>query len=85
MIAARWAVIFAKEIGLQQSHFEGDSETTIKAHRVIYMLFSSFGYIVGDILIYANSLRRCFSFSHMVKKDNVVAHVLIQGVRLSFS
>ena len=29
-LAARRAVIFAKEIGLQQSHFEGDSETVIK-------------------------------------------------------
>ena len=30
LLAARRAVIFAKEIGLQQSHFEGDSETVIK-------------------------------------------------------
>ena len=29
-LAARRVVIFAKEIGLQQSHFEGDSETVIK-------------------------------------------------------
>ena len=30
MLAARWAVIFVKEIGLQESHFEGDSELVIK-------------------------------------------------------
>ena len=30
MLAARRAVIFVKEIGLQESHFEGDSELVIK-------------------------------------------------------
>ena len=31
MLAVRRAVIFATEIGIQQPHFEGDSETITKA------------------------------------------------------
>ena len=35
MVAARWAVLFAKEIGLQQCHFEGDLEIVIKVFKMV--------------------------------------------------
>jgi len=63
ILAARRAVIFASEIGLQQSHFEGDSETGIKALPMGDMFSSSFGYLVRDTLIHVSSLRN-FSLSY---------------------
>ena len=83
MVAARRAVLFVTEIGLQQCHFEGDSEIGIKALQNGDMLSSSFGYLLRDTLIHVTSLRS-FSFSHIVRQGNTVAHALAQRVRLSF-
>lgn len=47
-IAARRAVIFASELGLQLCKFEGDSETVIKALRGVDMFYSSFGHLTKD-------------------------------------
>ena len=47
-LAARRAVIFAKQIGLQQSHFERDSETVIKG----LCFFWGGGLVCNATLIY---------------------------------
>ena len=47
------------------------------------MLYSSFGHLLRDSLINANSLRS-FSFSHKVREGNAMAHALDERVRLSF-
>ena len=83
MVAARRAVLFATKIGLQQCHFEVDSEIGIKALQNGDILSSSFGHLVRDTLIHVTSLRS-FSFSHIVRQGNTVAHALAQSVRLSF-
>ena len=44
-LVARRAVIFTKEIGLQQSHFKGDSETVIKGLLEGGMQSSSIGLV----------------------------------------
>ena len=84
LLAARRAVIFAKEIGLQQSHFEGDSETVIKGLLGDGMQFSSLGHLFRDILFHVSS-KRSFSFAHIVRQSNAVTHTLTQRARLSFS
>ena len=83
LLAARRAVIFAKEIGLQQSHFEGDSETVIKGLLGGGMQFSSLGHLFREILYHVSSMRS-FSFAHVVRQSNVVAYALVQRTRLSF-
>ena len=55
MLAAIRAMIFANELGLQQAHFEGDSEIVIKAIQKGNILFSSFGHIVREIQFYVSS------------------------------
>ena len=45
ILAARRAVIFAAELGLQQAHFEGDSELEVKALQMGTMFSSSFGHL----------------------------------------
>ena len=49
-----------------------------------YVFFSSFGHLVKDILTHFNSLWS-FSFYHIVRQGNVIAHALSQKARLSFS
>ena len=51
MMAARRAVHFAHEIGLQQCHFEGDSEVIIKALPTGDMFSSSYGHLVRDSML----------------------------------
>ena len=83
MMAARRAVQFAHEIGLQQCHFEGDSEVIIKALTTGDMFSSSYGHIVRDTLCCVNSFRN-FSFSHIARQGNTVAHALVRRAHLSF-
>ena len=75
MMAARRAVIFAQEIGLQKCQFEGDSKTIIKALKIGDMSSLAFGHLVRDTLAIVNSFLD-FSFSHIVRQGNVVAHAL---------
>nr|POE85851.1 hypothetical protein CFP56_18200 [Quercus suber] len=84
LLAARRAVIFAEEIGLQQSHIEGDSEIVIKGLLEGGMHFSSLGHLFRDILFHVSSMRS-FSFTHVVRQSNAVANALAQRARLSFS
>ena len=63
MVAARRVMLFASEIGLQQCHFEGDSEIGIKALQQGDMFSSSFSHLVRDTLIHVTSFR-IFSLSY---------------------
>ena len=63
MMAARRAVIFAQEIGLQKCQFEGDSKTIIKALKIGDMSSSSFGHLVRDTLAIVSSFMD-FSLSY---------------------
>ena len=48
------------------------------------MFHSSIGHILKDTLSYVSSLQS-YSFSHVDWQGNIVAHVLVQRARLSFS
>ena len=74
MLAARRAVIFAAELGLQECQFEGDSETVIKARKGCDLLHSSIGHLVKDTLILVNSFWSS-SFSHIVRQGNAVTRL----------
>lgn len=83
MMAARRVAKLVQEVGLRQSHFEGNSEVGIKVLQDGNMLFSSFGLLVRDTLSFVSPLWG-FSFSHTVRQSNAVAHALTQRARLSF-
>ena len=83
LLVARRAVIFTKEIGLQQSHFEGDSEMVIKGLQGVGTQFSSLGHLVRDTLSHVSSLWS-FSFAHVVRQSNVVAHTLSPKSKVIF-
>ena len=83
MLAARRAALFACECGFQQLSFEGDYELVIKALKHGEMQQSSVGHILKDTMSYVSSFQS-YSFFHMGRQGNSVAHALAQRARLSF-
>ena len=83
MLAARRATLFACECGFQQLSFEGDSKLVIKALGHGEMQHSSVGHILKDTMSYVSSFQS-YSFSHVGRQGNFVAHALAQRARLSF-
>ena len=63
--------------------FEGDSEVVYKALKAVDVGHSSIGQYVKDIMSIIGSLRT-FSFSHIRRHDNYVAHALAKKVRFFF-
>ncbi|KAK9998225.1 hypothetical protein SO802_017828 [Lithocarpus litseifolius] len=83
LLAARRAVVLVSETGFQQSCFEGDSEVVVKALRGSGLEKSVVGHILKDTLSIA-SLLQSYSFSHVNRQGNAVAHALAQRARLFF-
>ena len=82
-IAARRAVSFLHELGLDSSIFEGDSESSILAITNQCFHHPVVGHLVKDIFSLASSLLS-FSFTHTRRQGNGLAHTLAQRARLSF-
>ena len=76
--------LFIQELDLHSSILEGDFETSINAIWSKNLLQSSFGHIVKDIVSSANSLQN-FSFSHIIRQDNNLAHALAKRESTFFS
>ena len=83
MMAARRVAKLVQEVGLRQSHFEGNSEVGIKVLQDGNMLFSSFVLLVRDTLSFVSPLWG-FSFSHTYRQSNAVVYALTQRARLFF-
>ena len=81
-LAARRAVLFARELGLGHAVFEGDSESSIHAISNRLLLHSSCGHIIHDILLFSRSFQS-FSFSHVGRQGNALADALAKRARLS--
>ena len=75
LLATRKVARFIQEIGLCQSHFEGDLELGVKALQIRDFSFSSFGHLIKDTLFFVSSFQS-FSFSRTVRHSNSVAHSL---------
>ncbi|XP_075640371.1 uncharacterized protein LOC142612138 [Castanea sativa] len=77
-LACQIAIIFARELGLQEVVFEGDSETLIKSLNSESTSLSQFGHLVDDSRAAALELQSYF-FSHIACVD------LMRAVWLDFS
>ncbi|KAL0003476.1 hypothetical protein SO802_017257 [Lithocarpus litseifolius] len=75
VIAARRAILFAKELGFARVMVEGDSEVVIKAIREKSLLSSALGHILNDIHALSCSFSS-ISFHHTMRLGNSVAHCL---------
>nr|XP_023878428.1 uncharacterized protein LOC111990888 [Quercus suber] len=80
VLACRRAVLFAKEIGLRQVIFEGDSAVVIQA--IIHGISTSaeYGNIIDDIRSLATDFDFCH-FNHVKRNCNVVADALAKKAK----
>ena len=80
-LEARGAALFVREMGFNQSFFEGDSEFVINSLRHGAISSSAFGHLIQDTLTLANSFFTERSFFHSIRQSNVVAHFLTRRER----
>ena len=78
------ALLFAKEIGLRQVVFEGDSVVVIQAVIDSNSELTEYGHIVEDIRILAADFD-FIQFSHVKRNCNVVADALAKKAKDSLS
>lgn len=55
MLAEKRAVLFAQELGISKSTFEGDLEIDINALQRGDIINSAFGHLVKDTMLFGNS------------------------------
>ena len=79
-LACRRAVIFAKQIGLRQVLFEGDSAVVIQALIQGNSTSSEYGNIIEDIRTLATDFDFCH-FIHVKRNCNVVADALAKKAK----
>ena len=75
VLAARQALVFAKELGFDRMVLEGDSKTVIKAILGDYMDCSYMGHVLQDIKMLSSSFS-FISVKHIHREGNCVAHKL---------
>ena len=73
--AAKRSIQFALEIGLTEAEFEGDSQIIVTALKDTYPSLAPFGLLIEDAKGLARKLQQ-FSFSHVKRQGNSLAHAL---------
>ena len=74
-IAARWAILFVRELGFSGTILEGDSREAISSIKKQSFQHPVVGHLVKDIVSSVNMFQY-YSFSHTRRQGNVLAHVL---------
>ncbi|KAK9992866.1 hypothetical protein SO802_022569 [Lithocarpus litseifolius] len=78
VLAARRALIFAKELGFDHVILEGDFEIAIRAVKSEDYFAATFGHIITDIKALSSQFRSVI-FQHTCRQGNKVAHSLAQA------
>ena len=79
MLVARWALVFAKELGFDRVIVEGDSANTITSINGGNMDYSALGHVLMDIKCLFSSFSY-ISVKHINGEGNCVAHELARRV-----
>jgi ribonuclease HI len=69
------SIQFALEIGIAEAEFEGDSQTIVNALNAPRPSLAPFGLLIADAKMLASQLQS-FSFSHVKREGNRLAHAL---------
>ena len=69
------SIQFALEIGIIEAEFEGDYQTIVNALNAQHPSLAPFGLLIADAKELANKLQN-FSFSHVKREGNCLAHAL---------
>ena len=83
MLAARRAVAFTRELGIESCISEGDSQIVVKALHDGDKTLSEFGHILQDTLSHLNSFKN-WSLSHTLRQGNAVADALARRAKFSY-
>ena len=78
--AARRAILLAKELNLSSITLEGDSEIINRAFQDAEQSFATFGNLIEEIKLHADSFLNC-NFSYVKRKGNSVAHSLARHAK----
>ena len=78
MLAARRALVFAKELGFDRVIVEGDSANTITSINGGHMDHSALGHVLLDLKRLFSSFSR-ISVKHINREGNYVAHKLAEA------
>ncbi len=73
--AVKRSIQFALEIGITEAEFEGDSQTIVNALNAQHPSLAPFGLLLADAKELASKLQN-FSFSHVKREGNRLAHAL---------
>ena len=73
--AVKRAIQFVLEIGLTEAEFEGDSQIIVSALNNSHPSLASYGLLITDAKVLASKLQN-FSFSHVKRQGNQLAHAL---------
>ena len=73
------ALCFAQEVGFSSVILKGDSKRVIKSLRSEESFFASFGHLIEDAKVIAESFV-CFIVSHVKRQGNSVVHKLARRV-----
>jgi hypothetical protein len=74
-LAARRAILFAKEVGVFDAEFEGDAENVIRDLGSTDPIHTPYGLVLEDAKAMLQEFQR-FSLSHTRRSGNSVAHAL---------
>lgn len=74
-LAASKIVSFARELGILQVEFEGDSQRVITATNNQVPSKTLFGHVIEEIWLLADAFQK-FSFRHVHREGNQLAHSL---------
>jgi ribonuclease HI len=74
-LAARRAIVFAKEVGIDDVEFEGDAVNVIRDLNSQVSIPTPYGLIIEDAKVILHDLQRS-SLSHTCRSGNSVAHAL---------
>ncbi|GMY15487.1 hypothetical protein FCV25MIE_10726 [Fagus crenata] len=73
--AVKRAIQFVLEIGLTEAEFEGDSQIIVSALNNPHPSLAPYGLLITDAKVLASKLQS-FSFSHVKRQGNQLAHAL---------
>ena len=81
-MAARWALLFAKELSLFDVEIEGDCSRVLAALNMARSCSTLFGHVIDECKSLGASLRSC-KFNHVRREGNRLAHALARRAVIS--
>ncbi|XP_075659278.1 uncharacterized protein LOC142629195 [Castanea sativa] len=80
-LAYRRALTFARELNISDLVFEGDAKIIIKSLLARDVSHPEYGHVIQDVLFYTSGFR-VYTFTHVKRLGNSIAHFLAKRAKL---